>query len=173
MDLKLSTQDIWLSTLLFVGLDVLIILPTVFVMRNIYIGRPIWTIGGSSAIFWGVFATIAIFSFWKIYYQYIFPDWVRWLAPLDALLYGAIGAGIWWLALHLPGPIVLWFVVLGGVQGILEHILGIYALGILEKVPWLQGIPPTPVLIFSFFEYVFYWSLVAWLAFVLTKILRI
>lgn len=171
MDLKLSTQDIWLSTLLFVTLDVLSLLPMVFVMRKIYIGRPIWTIGGSSALFWGVFATIAIFGFWRLYYQYIFPEWIRWLAPLDALLYGAIGLGLWWLAIHLPGLTVFWFVVLGGFQGILEHILGIYALGILEKVPWLQGIPPTPVMVFSFFEYIFYWSLVAWLAFGLTKVL--
>lgn len=171
MEIKLSTQDIWLSTLLFFSLDVLVLVPMLFVMLKIDIGRPIWTIGGCSAIFWGVFATIAIFGFWGLYYQYIFPEWVRWLAPLDSLLYGFIGIGLWWLALHLPGQTVLWFVVLGGVEGILEHILGIYAVGILEKVPWLQGIPPTPVLVFSFFEYIFYWSLVAWLAFGLTKVL--
>lgn len=74
-----------------------------------------------------------------------------------------------WLALHLPGPTVLWFVLLGGVEGLLEHVLGIHGLRILERVPWLQGLTPLPVLMFSFFEYVLYWTLVGWLAFGLTK----
>lgn len=173
MDPRLTTQDVWLSTLIFTGLDVLILLPLVFVFRDEVFARASGTIGASSAVFWGVLATVAIFGFWKLYYQYIFPEWARWLAPLDALLYGAIGLGLWWLALHIPGPTVLWFVILGGIEGILEHVLGIYVLGILEKVPWLQGLPLFPILVFSFFEYIFYWSLVAWLAFGLTKVLRI
>jgi hypothetical protein len=172
MDLKLTTQDVWMSTLLFAGMDVLVLLPLVYVFQRVVSTHAFRTIGVSSAVFWGVLATVAIFGFWEFYYQYIFPDWMRWLAPLDALLYGAIGIGLWWLAIHLPGTTVLWFVLLGGVQGILEHLLGIYALGILEKVPWLQGIPITPVLVFSFFEYIFYWSLVAWMAIILVKVLR-
>ena len=173
MELKLTTQDIWLSTLVFAGLDLIILLPLVIIFRNEVFARASWTIAASSAAFWGVLATLAILGFWELYYQYIFPEWARWLAPLDALLYGAIGLCLWWLALQLPGAAVLWFVLLGGLEGILEHILGIYALGILEKVPWLHGLPIFPILVFSFFEYIFYWSLVAWLAFGFTKVLRI
>jgi hypothetical protein len=173
MDLKLTTQDVWLSTLIFVSLGALILPPLMFVFREEVFARASLVIGASSAVFWGVLATVAIFGFWKLYYQYFFPGWVRWLAPLDMLLYGVIGLGLWWLAIHIPGSTVLWFVILGGIEGILEHILGIYALGILEKVPWLQGLPSFPIVVFSFFEYVFYWSLVAWLAFGLTKLLRI
>lgn len=65
---------------------------------------------------------------------------------------------------------MLWFVVLGGVEGIAEHVFGIYGLCILEKVPWLQGLALLPVLFFSFFEYVLYWTLVAWLALGLNKL---
>jgi len=35
------------------------------------------------------------------YYRYIYPAWSRWLAPLDALFYGLVGLGMWWLALRL------------------------------------------------------------------------
>lgn len=46
----------------------------------------------------------------------------------------------------------------------------IYILRILDRVPLLQGLDPLPVLVFSFFEYVLYWALVAWLALGLFKI---
>jgi hypothetical protein len=122
-------------------------------------------------LFWGIVAIIATFGFWDLYYSYFYPSWIRWLVPLDLLLYGAIGLGIWWLALRLPGPAVMWFALLGGVEGILEHVLGIYGLRILERVPWLQGLAPLPILIFSFFEYALYWTLVAWLGLGLTRLI--
>ncbi len=46
-----------------------------------------------------------------------------------------IGLGPWWLARCLPGPDVLWFVVLGGVKGIGKHLFRNYELCILEKRP--------------------------------------
>jgi hypothetical protein len=51
---------------------------------------------------------VAIFGFWELYYRHFYPAWARWLIPLNVLLYGAIGLGMWWLALRLPGPAVLW-----------------------------------------------------------------
>jgi hypothetical protein len=113
---------------------------------------------------------VAIFGFWDLYYQYIYPSWARWLTPLDIILYGVIGFGIWWLASNIPGPVVLWFILLGGLEGILEHLLGVYGFQILDKVPWLEGITPFPVIAFSFFEYIFYWTLVTWLGYAIFKI---
>lgn len=173
MELRLNTQDVWNSALIFAFLDLLILVPLVLVFREDLFERALLPIGATSAFFWGVLAIVAIFGFWDLYYQYFTPGWARWLAPLDALLYGAIGLFLWWLALRIPGLSVLWFVLLGGVEGILEHLLGIYAMHILDKVPWLQGLPPYPVLVFSFFEYIFYWSLVAWLTLGLVKLFRI
>jgi hypothetical protein len=60
--------------------------------------------------------------------------------------------------------------VLGGVEGIVEHIIAIYGFRILDKVPFLQGLDTFPVLIFSFFEYMVYWTLVAWLALGIAKL---
>ena len=96
---------------------------------------------------------------------------LRWLVPLDLVLYGAIGLGLWWLALRLPGPVVLSFVLLGGLEGVAEHVVGILGLRILDRVPWLHGLAPLPILVFSFFEYVLYWTLVAWLAWGLAQLL--
>jgi hypothetical protein len=56
------------------------------------------------------------------------------------------------------------FLLSGGAAGVLEHFFAMEGLGILKKVPMLHGLPPFPVLIFSFFEYAFYWSIVGWIS---------
>jgi hypothetical protein len=87
-----------------------------------------------------------------------------WILPGRVLIYSVVGVGLWWLAQRLIGSTFLWFVLLGGIWGVLKYIFGIYGLCIRKKVPWLQEVTPFPLLVFSFFEYVFYWSLIAWLA---------
>jgi hypothetical protein len=62
-------------------------------------------------------------------------------------------------------------VLLGGLEGVLEHVIGIYGLHILEKVPWLEDVSAFPVVAFSFFEYTFYWAIIAWTAYLLTRII--
>ena len=48
-------------------------------------------------------------------------------------------------------------------------VIGVYGLRILEKVPVFNALDPLPVFIFSFFEYIVYWSITAWLAVALNK----
>jgi len=163
-DTKLTSEMFWLSALvagivdiIFVFLLALCIKPTRFRQLN-------WALTGTSTILWGVFATACLWGFWDLYYRYFYPGWVRWLAPLDALLYGAIALALWWLALRLPGNSVVNFCLLGGLESVLEHLVGIYGLGILEKVPIFQGVCPAPALVFAFFEYIFYWSVVLGIA---------
>jgi hypothetical protein len=170
MDIKLTTQDVWMSTLLFSVGGLVLLLPLAFAYRGPAFQRSALALTLASALFWGVCATAAVIFAWDFYYQYIYPAWSRGLAPLDALFYGLLGLGMWWLALRLPGSPVVWFVVLGGLEGVAEHIFGIYILHILDKVPWLGGLPPMPLIIFSFFEYIVYWSLTAWLGLVLLKL---
>jgi hypothetical protein len=169
MDIKLSTQDIWFSALIFGVMGGVLALPLAFLYKDVYFKASPVPITLASALFWGFTATLAILGFWELYYKYIFPASLRWLAPLDLFLYAAFGLGMWWLASHLPGRAILWFVLLGGLEGIVEHLFGIYGLRILEKVPWLQGASPLPLVIFSFFEYIFYWTLVGWLGLGLLK----
>ena len=166
MEIKLTDHNIWQSTLTFALLGLVLAVPLLLLYRDESFRRSARSISISSAIFWGILATVVLFTAWKLYYQYLYPAWMRWLAPSDALLYGLFGLGLWWLAVRIPGPALLWFLLLGGLEGILEHIFGIYGLHILDKVPWLQGASPFPVIIFSFFEYIVYWAIVAWMSYV-------
>jgi hypothetical protein len=169
MDVRLTSQDVWLSTLLFGGLSFIAFASLLFVTPEPGFKIAVWPIGIAAALFWGALAIFAVFSFWDLYYRHFYPTWMRWLTPLDVLLYSAIGLGLWVLAVRVGRQPVLAFVLLGGVEGIAEHLFGIYILRILDRVPLLQGLDPLPVLVFSFFEYVLYWALVAWLALGLFK----
>ena len=170
MDIKMTPQDAWTSAWIFGVAGIILLIPLAFLFRAPQFQRSAWTLTIASALFWGVLAAVAMIFFWEFYYRYIYPGWGRWLVLLDFLLYAALGIGMWWLASRMPGSPVIWFALLGGLEGIAEHLFGIYALHILEKVPWLQGMPALPVTVFSFFEYILYWTLVAWLAFGLLKI---
>lgn len=171
MDIQLTSREVWFSALLFGGLGLVLLVPLVL----LFPGGAAWDatrpVALASALFWGAVALVALLRFWDLYYGYFYPAWVRPLVPLDLLLYGAIGLGLWWLAVRLPGPAVLGFALLGGLEGVAEHLLGIYGFHILDRVPWLRGVAPLPVVVFSFFEYVVYWTLVGWLALGLARLM--
>lgn len=167
IDSKLTPQDVQFSTLLFFVLGLIVSIPLVFIVDDAAFRFAVFPIGLSSAFFWFVVTGLAITFFWDIYYCYFFPTWIRWVIILDIFLYAGLGLAMLWLASQLPGPAVLIFIILGGIEGVFEHLFGIYYLRILEKVPWLEGLNLTQVVVFSFFEYIFYWALVAWLAAIL------
>lgn len=166
---SLTTREAWWSTIIFGLLGLAVLIPLVFTFDRELFLRDWRATGLASAIFWGVFGVTMIFAFWKIYYSRFYPAWMRWGAPLNILLYASLGSGMWWLSSKLPGQPVLWFVLLGGIEGIAEHVFGIYVLKILDKVPILQGLTPLPAIIFSFFEYILYWAVVAWMAFAFSR----
>ena len=170
MDIKITTRDAWLSTAICAALDVILLIPLFFLMRKIGFQTAYKQIGIASALFWGILAVVVMSKFWELYYQYFYPTWMRWLAPLDVILYGAMGLGIGWLAIHAGNLSVLMFALLGGMEGAFEHLFGIYGLHILDKVPFLQGLNPQSAIIFSFFEYILYWTIVVWLALGILKI---
>jgi hypothetical protein len=162
--IQLSDQDLWLSTIAFGVLAIISLVPLLLIQpgqSSKYAGVP-FTI--ASAIFWGIMATIFMRGFWDIYYAYFYPDWVRRFAPGSLLIYSILGSCIWWIAQQIEGTPGLWLAILGGLEGILEHAVAIYGIGILKKVPMLAGISSIPALVFSFFEYALYWTLTAWIA---------
>jgi len=172
-DLQITDSGILIMTVVCAVLSAVIVVPLVRVFSNDLFGAAKWPVTITSGVVWGIFAVGLIVGFWDLYYQFLFKPWMRWLSPLDAFLYAAIGLGMWWLAVRLPGSAVLWFVLLGGLEGILEHAAGIVGLHILERVPWLQGVTPQPVILFSFFEYTFYWAAIAWTAYLLARLLKL
>jgi hypothetical protein len=169
VDFALTIRDLWNSTHFFGVLGVLLLALLVWLYRDGSFASSLFPIVLAGAIFWGIVATFALWLGWDRYYQYLYPTWVRPFAPLDALLYAGITFGLWVLAVKLPGLGILWFVLLGAIEGVLEHILGIYGMKILDKVPWLLGLPAAPVMVFSFFEYILYWDLVALLGWLLSR----
>jgi hypothetical protein len=171
--LKISESDFLIMTIACAVLSAIIVIPLVWVFNNELFRSAKWPITVTSGVVWGVFAVGLILGFWNLYYQYLYQPWMRWLSPLEVLFYGVIGLGMWWLAVRLPGSTVLWFVLLGGLEGVLEHVVGIYGMHILERVSWLQDITPLPVVAFSFFEYTFYWAMIAWTAYLAAKLFRL
>ena len=118
----------------------------------------------ASALFWGMLAAILVSATWGFYYRFFVPAWYRLAAPLGAIvLYPFIGLFLKWAALRLPGNPVVWFTLLGGLESVLEHAVGIYGFGVLD-VPMLRGTSALAIFIFAYFEYVVYWSIVLALA---------
>ena len=169
--LRITAQDLKLSTLIFGLLASIITIPLHFVFEHDLFRIALLPITIASAIFWGIVSTIFISGYWDLYYRYFYPSCIRPLAPLSLIIYSSFGLGLWWLTSRQSLPVIWMFAFLGGLQGVLEHALAIYGLRILEKVPLLQDLKPLPVLAFSFFEYAFYWSLVGWIALGITKLL--
>ena len=117
------------------------------------------------AILGGVFFLLVWISVlwwgWDWFYSYIFPEWACYLLPIIfGIGYFLLALGIGWLSLKLPGNPAITWCILGGVEGLLSHIVAIYGLGAASKPPIMQGTDPFAVLIFAVFEKAFYWSLI-------------
>ena len=121
---------------------------------------------GSSLLTFIVFAfsILLLNVYWDFYYQYFSFPWARWAAIFNGILYGSVALLFWWLSSRLPIHPVITFCILAMIESVLEHLLGIYRMGILEKVPALQGADPLAVFAFAMPEYVLYWGGVLGLA---------
>lgn len=165
-----TNKDVWGSAAAFAIIGILLVLPLLFFYPDADFLRSPQAIIASSGIFWGVLSIIALRTFWELYYQHFYPRWVRPFAPLNIFTYAVFGLVMWFLANSFTTLPLLVFILLGGIEGLAEHLIGVYGLRILEKVPVFNALDPGPVFIFSFFEYIVYWSIVAWLAVALTRL---
>ena len=172
-DNPVTNSDVWGSTAVFAFIGILLLLPLLFLYQDMDFLRPPWAVIAASGIFWGFFSVIAFRTFWELYYQHFYPSWVRPFAPLNIFLYAGFGLVMWFLANSFNTLPILVFILLGGIEGILEHFIGVYGFRVLEKVPVFNALDPVPVFIFSFFEYIVYWSIVAWLAVALSKLISL
>ena len=159
----LTRADIRRATLIFTVLALVITVPLFLFRSSNNITNAGLLLPAAACLFWGVSSLIAFHGFWEAYYQYFYPGWIRRFGVLSGLLYGLMVIAYQALQLGEPRFALLAFLGLGGLEGVLEHILGIYGFKICEKVPWLKGLSVGPLLLFSFVEYVVYWGLVAWL----------
>lgn len=127
-------------------------------------------VAAGSALFWAGLAALLIAFTWSSYYSHFVPAWYRYAAPIGALaLYAVLGLGLRWLALRLPGNPVLLFCLLGGLEALPEHAVGIYRFHILT-IPILQGSTAVAIFVFAYFEYIVYWALALALAVLLNRL---
>jgi hypothetical protein len=162
-------MELWLTTLVWAIIAVALI---VVIGRRGNIERlrqmPWYRLPLIAGVLWGGFAVVLIWGYWKDYYSYFIPPYVKWFAPAAALTYFVIAHGLRWLALRLPGNPIINFCLLGGVESIPEHALGIYGFHILE-IPILKDMSATSIFIFAFFEYIVYWAVVVGVALLVDK----
>jgi len=160
-DIKITSEMLWLSAFITALIDVGLIL---FLARRIQ--RPRfrqlhWPVALAAGVFWVSYGLMLFAMTWESFYTRFLPDPTnRSLARslLELLPYPIIGLVLWWLAVRLPGNPAVNFCLLGGVQSVPEHLWGIYRLGMLDKVPFLQEASSASVLAFALPEYILYWG---------------
>ena len=160
-DIKITSEMLWLSAFITALIDVGLIL---FLARRIQ--RPRfrqlhWPVALAAGVFWVSYGLMLFALTWESFYAKFLPDPAnRSLARsmLELLPYPIIGLVLWWLAVRLPGNPAVSFCLLGGVQSVPEHLWGIYRLGMLDKVSFLQQASAASVLAFAVPEYILYWG---------------
>ena len=141
-----------------------------FLARRIqapFFRRLRWPIVLATGVFWISYGLVLFALTWESFYAKFLPDPSnRSLARsmIELLPYPIIALVLWWLAERLPGNPTVNFCLLGGVQSVPEHLWGIYRLGMLDKVPFLQEASAASVLVFAVFEYILYWGSILWIA---------
>ncbi len=166
-DIRITSEMLWLSALVTAIIDVPLILVLARRIGPARFRQLHWPTALAAAVFWLSYGLLLYALTWDVFYAKFLPAaGGRSLARslLELAPYPAIGLLLWWLAQRLPGHPVVTFCLLGGLESVPEHLWGIYRLGMLDKVPYVQGVSPVSVLAFAVFEYIFYWGSILSLA---------
>jgi len=160
--IKATSELLWVSALVAALADVGLVVFLNWWIKAARFRQYKWVITGVSLVFWsGVWLYAMWGNWWELAYHHIFPTWARYVVPPSyGLLFGAVGMGIWWLALRLPGYPVVNFCLLGGLVSLPGHLWAIYGRAMLDKVPLLQTVSPASALVFGIFEFIVYWSFI-------------
>lgn len=165
--LHLTSDIFWRSALVTGAVDVVWVLALTRLVKRSRFHQLRWVLALSAALFWSALGLVLVELFWQGFYEHFQPDWMR----AGGILLVTVPMGLslallfHWLAERLPGHPMLTFCLLGGLQGLIEHLWGVYGLKIMS-IPILQGVEPLSVLAFALPEYMLYWSCVASLALV-------
>jgi hypothetical protein len=124
----------------------------------------------SAGIFWGMLGIFIVQSFWDDYYRYFYPTWMH---GWGIILFGpAIGVVLailfYWIARRFRSHPIQAFLILVGIEALLEHLMGIYSFKIMDT-PMFRGVSLFSILAFSIPEYIFYWCLIILAAFLVQQ----
>jgi hypothetical protein len=159
-DIKVTSEILWRGALLFAVIDLVFVSIIIKIIKPSDLFRMKWTLVIVMALFFTfLFGFITSFLFWDSVYSYVFPSWARWIIPpLYGLLFSMAGLFFWWIAFRSLKRQVIIFSLLGGLWGVITHILAIHR-GILDKPPMLTGASPFAALTIAAFEFIFYWCI--------------
>jgi hypothetical protein len=166
------TPSLFFTSSIYFGLLSLLLL---FLLRLVWQekdfrkGRRAVVMGAS--LFWLGFSFALEQVFWVGYYRYFYPEWMKWgILAVAFLVFPLLAFAFHWLACQLPKHPLIWFCLFAGSEAVIEHIVAWYGTGLPEKVPYLTGLPLFPIIVFAFFEYLVYWAIALWLAWLLTRV---
>jgi len=159
-DAKVTSEILWRGALIFSLIDIVFIIVLTRFIKPEKFRQMKWTLVATMVVFftalWGI---LAAYYFWDPVYGFFFPEWSRWLIPpVYGLLFSVAGLLFWWIALRVPGNVVINFCLLGGLWGMVTHLWAVYR-GILVKPPMLQGASPVAAVVIAIFEFMFYWCI--------------
>jgi hypothetical protein len=124
----------------------------------------------AAAIFYCGLWLWAVIVYWQEMYAYFFPAWSRWIVPAGMGLFYFLAASIATAIAHrscrIPAVV---FSLLGGVWGIVTHTWAVWR-GLVEKPPMMQGASPPAAIGIAFFEFTFYFSLIALVSWALGRL---
>lgn len=159
-DFKVTSQMLWMGTLIFALIDAGFISLLAWRIKPGAFRQFKWALVTTTAIFWSALWTWALANFWDSVYHYLFPTWARWLnPPAYGLLFAGVGLLFWWLALRIQGNPAVSFCLLGGLWGMITHLWAVFW-GIVDKPPMLQGVAPAAAVTVAVFEFMFYWCII-------------
>jgi len=167
---KATSGQLWLSALVFLVLDlVLVWFLTKRVDRERFRALK-WHLVLAAVLFWSVVAVFLVQSFWESYYDHFYPGWIQGggILVYVPVVYGLCALAFHWLSLCIRGNPIVNFMLLCGIESVLEHLWGIVRMHILE-IPMLQEAGTVDILVVAVPEYVFYWCLVIGFALLLHK----
>jgi len=158
--IKVTSEILWRAAMLFALFDFVLVAYLSRFIEPEHFRRMKWPVTVITGIFWVLIWLAMVLFFWEPVYHYVFPSWSRWiLPPLFGILFGFVGLLFWWLAMHLKGNPVTNFCLLGGLWGMITHILAIQR-GLLEKPPMLQEAGVIAASVMPIFEFIFYWCVI-------------
>ncbi|MFH0842132.1 MAG: hypothetical protein V1903_05875 [Bacteroidota bacterium] len=159
-DIKVTTEILLKGALFFLLIDTVFVSVLTRLIKAEDLVKMKWRLITVMALFFFLlFGSIVSIIFWDSVYSYVFPPRARWIIPpLYGILFSMAGLLFWWIATRLKKYAVIIFLLLGGLWGVITHVLAILR-GILEKPPMLKGSSPAAALTIAAFEFIFYWCI--------------
>jgi hypothetical protein len=158
---RITTAMLWQGALVLALADLALLLLLTRLVDTAAFQKLAPLLPTAAAIVWALLWLWVVTFFWDTVYAFVFPSWSRWFLPAgQALLTGAIAWAAVRVAVRLPGRAVVWYCLLGGFWGVVTHTLAVFG-GIVSKPPPLQGASPAAAVGIAFFEFTFYWCVIA------------